>query len=537
MSIPREDSRPIVPLPQILAGTATLRNGSIAADLRPRLLAVAPSLPLWDRSLVLQECSGNQLLAEVCRSWYRGALTRHRDYLGGAAADERFHECLYHGWQPLRRAIVGWRDAELGDAFKGLGDLHDAGALYLLLTGYVKALPAVQETMWRYSRLPSPLGPAIARRATGLQTLTEFEIPSYQPGEKYPDIMLVADDCARAVLGMDLDEERQDLRDDRAGIVRLAPTIKAVPEAVEDEPAWHEPPPIPRGHFVVLPRIGGGKTGISNKEIVGMLKPFEGVALPTYRVPFDRRAIVEANAEETPHARRFFEDLVAMQDTREEVAIPPFVAIGDPGGGKTTAIDAFFRGLGMHVERYACDGSSDNAAAGTPRRWTSTEVCLPLRAIMTSGHANPACLWDEVSRAGGHRQGSGGTLRDALTSFTEPQNASRYRDPCVEAEVDISHAIHACTANSTDGIAPQVLDRLRVLHFPLPGPEHMPVLARRMALEIARRQGLPDDHGELDASDLRALAEHWPGGSLRGLKKLVEVVVRAKLTSPFETRH
>lgn len=55
-----------------------------------------------------------------------------------------------------------------------------------------------------------------------------------------------------------------------------------------------------------------------------------------------------------------------MQGPEEHLAIRPFVAIGAPGGGKTTSLDGFFRSLGVRVERYACDGSADNAAAGTP---------------------------------------------------------------------------------------------------------------------------------------------------------------------------
>jgi len=315
------------------------------------------------------------------------------------------------------------------------------------------------------------------------------------------------------------------------------PPNRLKPSVPDQGPEPDAPAVVPPGHVVVIPRMGGGSRGMAHKDVAAELKGVLGVPLPLYVFPSDRRALVEEAASEAPHARAFFERLVALQDTREHWALPPVLALGAPGGGKTTALDAFFRGAGVHVARYACDGSSDNAAAGTPRRWTSTEVNFPLRTAMDAGHANPACLWDEVNRAGGHRQGSGGTLRDALASFLEPANSCRYRDPCVEGEVDISYVLHVATANGTDGIAAQVLDRLTVLEFPLPGRHHMPVLARRMAVDIVRRQGLPDEEGELDRAELRALSEHWPGGSLRGLKRLVEVAVRARLTAPYATRH
>ncbi|MDO9428191.1 MAG: hypothetical protein Q7T93_15345 [Methylobacterium sp.] len=500
--------------------------------------AVADDCLVWTRSLIpgtpCLEAMRDFFQDDPCVFWTRGlhlaAYWAHTGKIPGSAGEKAFVEALEAAYDVAVRNAGTPADAM---------DLWwwEAAArtlVYLIEMGRPEFMEPAREVAQTYTRDASAGAPEHLL-AYGLTLLEPAYLRVRRRGEPaYARQRAV--DQARVALGM-RETHAEAMHDDRptGGLAGLSVTAPSAVEMIEAARAEVEP--VPPGRVVVIHRIGGGTSGQTAKDVMSQFKDVTGVAMPLYRFPTDRQAMVEVEAAAAPHARRFFEDLVALQDTREHWAIPPVVAVGDPGGGKTTALDGFFRRNGLHVARYACDGSSDNAAAGTPRRWTSTEVNFPLRTIVEARHANPVCLWDEVNRAGGHRQGSGGTLRDALTSFLEPENARRYRDPCIEADVDICHVIHACTANGTDGIANQVLDRLRVLHFPLPGPQHMPVLARRMALEIARAQGLPDDHGELDRSDLLALAENWPGGSLRGLRRLVEVAVRARLTAPFETRH
>jgi hypothetical protein len=469
---------------------------------------------------------------EPCVQWTRGlhlaAYWAHTGRVPGPAGEQVFIEALVAAYDVAVRNAGTPMDA----LDNWWWEASHRVLVYLVELGRMDFQIPFVEVAQLYAR-DAKAGDVEHLVAYGATLVTDIDLIRRKVGEP-AGFRQRAVSKARRALGLANGSHAEQMDDDRAGIARLPAAAPSAAELVETAQAKVVAPP---GHVIVVPRVGGGITGQTNKDAAKAVAGVLGVPLPLYPFPKDRQALVEEHAGKAPHARRFFEDLVALQDTREHLAIPPFLAEGAPGGGKTTALDGFFRSLGVHVERYACDGSADNAAAGTPRRWTSGEVDLPLRTILASGFANPVIAWEEVNRAGGNRAGSGGTLRDALTSFFEPENARRYRDPYVEAEVDLSHVVHACTANSREGIANQVLDRLRVLHFPLPTVQHMPVLARRMAREIARAQGLPDDHGELDRSDLLALAENWPGGSLRGLRRLVEVAVRARLTAPFETRH
>lgn len=538
-------------LRELLCG-ATPYGGSAYRDLYAHLAHTWPNLMLGDRKALWEDLGNSWPMVEILDGlWTAAARVLDRGGANAGPDPAVFQEQLSHSWTELGRLLDGRQAGDieierLYDLPTPLNELLDRETALLSMLGERAAHDRMPDVLWRYARRAKPDAGLLELYASAFGVSHDecSFTPRHLPGTRLLDVLghwretgmqAIADAAllARGKIRVAVAEAVAE----RAAPPRPEPTLHQLMTNARAEPERADPEPDAGPGVVVVPRIGGGTKGQGNKDAMSELGDILGRRLPLYEFPSDRHALVEEAAAEAPHARRFFERVVALQDTREHWALPPLLAVGDPGGGKTTSVDAFFRRHGLHVERYACDGSSDNAAAGTPRRWASGEVSLPVRASMTAGYANPVILWDEVNRAGGQRQGSGGTLRDALTSFLEPQNARRYRDPLVEAEVDISHVLHVATANGTDGIAPQVRDRLVVLEFPLPTREHLPILARRMALEIARRQGLPDDHGELDRAELQALAEHWPGGSLRGLKRLVEVAMQVRLQAPWATRH
>ena len=153
-----------------------------------------------------------------------------------------------------------------------------------------------------------------------------------------------------------------------------------------------------------------------------------------------------------------------------------------------------------------------------------------MRACLTAGYANPVVLWDEISRAGGHTRGSGGTLRDALTTLLEPANSCRYRDPYLQADVDLSRVQWILTANSLDSIPRPLLDRCLILRLDEPGPQHLRQLATSILAEVRADRGLDELWApSFDGVEWAALEANWAkGGSLRALRRLVETVLDAR---------
>ena len=63
--------------------------------------------------------------------------------------------------------------------------------------------------------------------------------------------------------------------------------------------------------------------------------------------------------------------------------------------------------------------------------------------------------------------------------------------------------------------------------FPGPGREHLACLARQLLLRRARLLD-PRWTAPLTGAELEALGRYWPGGSIRRLARLLEVVVSAR---------
>jgi hypothetical protein len=291
-------------------------------------------------------------------------------------------------------------------------------------------------------------------------------------------------------------------------------------EEAETE-AWNEQPP----GTVVVDAIGSPDT-TEGKVVSKIFADVTGKWLP-YRLSPDAREVRAALLEEFPHAAGVVDAILKDLVSDKPVKLRPIILVGEPGGGKTSMALRFFRLLEIPCEAYPCSASSDNSLGGTARRWTSGEPSLPLGLIRRHKVPNVGVVLDEIEKcaSGGHN----GSARDALLGMLEPTSARCWHDPYVQAAVELSGVLWLGTANSVDGIPAALRDRFRILRFPSPGIEHLPYLAASLMREAVRERGLDDGWAEpLAAWELDALAEHWRGGSIRRLGRLVEGVIAAR---------
>jgi hypothetical protein len=277
---------------------------------------------------------------------------------------------------------------------------------------------------------------------------------------------------------------------------------------------------------VVVKEVGNPETH-EGKKIVEAYKPVVGVRLPLPPVP-DLVAVRRSLVAEFPHAAAVIDGVMRDVDGRDHVRLRPTIFVGKPGCGKTTFATRLLAELGIGHQIFPCAGVSDSSFAGTARQWSTGTPSLPVSLVARYRTAAPGVILDEISRtATGHHNGS---LTDSLLSMLEPVSACRHLDPYLQAECDLSAVVWVGTCNDLENLPAPLKDRCRVIAFPSPGPEHMPTLANAILRRVVEDMGLSAAWATaLDGIELEALAGAWPrGGSLRGLRKLVEGVLDAR---------
>ncbi len=317
-------------------------------------------------------------------------------------------------------------------------------------------------------------------------------------------------------------ELRKELAEQRQTLEKA--TTKA--EAKADTQAASMDIDVPADHVVVCRMAEADLKSPKMKEIVGPLKAAINVALPLVPVP-PLHEVRNKLLFEFPYAEHVIDFALADLVGRRTIRFRPLLLVGEPGGGKSRFVRRVAEILNVGIWRTDASRSDGNVFGGTDRRWHSAEPCHPFLAIARTKVANPVVLLDELEKAA--TRSDYGRLWDCLLAFLEPETASRYPDPALQNTLDLGHVSYLCTANSLDPLPSALRDRFRIVTFPKPGPEHLDALLAPVIADLAAERGLDSRWIEpLIGLERDVIAAHWQGGSVRQLRRAVDIVLRAR---------
>lgn len=311
----------------------------------------------------------------------------------------------------------------------------------------------------------------------------------------------------------------QEIMDEHADALRLVEEDRA------EFPNAGSPPAQKRHEVVVIPPLAEA-SGRDRKNIREQFKATSGVPLPL----ITRGGVgshYAALANRWPHLDDEIEQILMDLSVQDPIWIRPTILVGGTGTGKSSLARGIGKQLGLPTTFFNAAGVSDGMFGGVSANWSSAGCSIPLQCVNASKMANPLVVLDEIDKAGTGRHN--GNLVDTLLAFLDRGNARRYRDPALEVEVDLSWVSYILTANSIAAIPLPLRDRCRVIQIPDPEFHHVGDLVKHIVEDIAQERGLDKRwYPPLADDEMDIVREAWGGGSLRKLRRAVEVLLHGR---------
>ena len=232
---------------------------------------------------------------------------------------------------------------------------------------------------------------------------------------------------------------------------------------------------------------------------------------------------------------RIVETLAVMQ-LNPQAQAPIFCLVGPPGVGKTSLGQSIARAMGRSFERLSLGGLHDEAELRGHRR---TYIgAMPGRIIQALRHAevtNPVIMLDEIDKLSNDFHGDPSA---ALMEILDPAQNSAFRDNFLNLPYDLSKVMFVTTANSTDSIAPPLLDRMELVELPgYAEQEKLQIAARYLVPRARKHAGLPKAwFNPGNAALSRIIHDYTREAGVRELERVLGTLARKQARRKVEAK-
>lgn len=218
--------------------------------------------------------------------------------------------------------------------------------------------------------------------------------------------------------------------------------------------------------------------------------------------------------------------ILRQKNSTKEGHAPILAFVGLVGTGKTSLAYSIAESLGRAIIRIPFGGLGDaRQLRGESRVKPDAEAGLVIKALISSGVANPVILLDEIDRVAEEGRVD---VMGVLVELLDPAQNDHFVDHFLDFPFDLSKVLFVATANNTGNIATAVMDRIEPIQMPSYTDQEKMTIGRDYLLPKAiRESGLNPDQIVIDEATwsmiLRPLG--FDAG-IRSLNRTIEGMVR-----------